>query len=130
MSTVRVCSEAVGFNDGLAFDACLRTSCPLAVLIFSLAFAGCAPHARIVNETPTGGTVIYTYVKEQDVVSSPSRKDALRLLDEKCPSGYRVSREGRSPSVTQAIDNAWKGQVSRDGQVSLENHWAIQFSCK
>ena len=107
----------------------LRT--PLAVLIVcSFALASCIPHAQIVNETATGGTALYSYVEEQDVLTSPGRKDALLLLDEKCPAGYRIVREGEIPRVDLAVDRAWMGQLSRDGQVSREKRWAIQFSCK
>ena len=95
-----------------------------------LSFVGCAQSARLVNETATGGTVIYPYIDEQDVLTSRGRKEALRLLDEKCPTGYRISREGRIAQVDQAVDRAWMGQVSRDGQPNLEKRWAIQFFCK
>ena len=103
----------------------------LAVLIvFSFTLASCIPHAQIVNETSTGGTAVYTYVEEQDVLTSPGRKDALLLLEEKCPAGYRISGEGEIPRIDQAVDRAWMGQLSRDGQVSREKRWAIQFACK
>ena len=100
------------------------------LIVLSLTFASCASNAQIVNETAGGGTVLYSYVEEQDVLTSPGRKDALRLLGEKCPTGYRISREGEVPRIDQAVDRAWMGQVSRDGQVSREKRWAIQFSCK
>jgi len=100
------------------------------LIVVSLALASCIPHAQIVNETATGGTVLYSYIEEQDVLTSPERTDALRLLDEKCPAGYRISREGEVPRVDQAVDRAWMGQLSRDGQVSREKRWAIQFACK
>jgi hypothetical protein len=100
------------------------------LVVFSFTLASCAPNAQIVNETATGGTVFYSYVEEQDVLTSPGRQDALRLLGEKCPAGYRIAREGEVPRVDQAVDRAWMGQVSRDGQVSREKRWAIQFSCK
>ena len=102
----------------------------IALLVFSFSLASCLPHAQIVNETATGGTVLYSYVEEQDVLISPGRKDALLLLEEKCPAGYRIAREGEVPRVDQAVDRAWMGQVSRDGQVSREKRWAIQFTCK
>lgn len=102
----------------------------LVLVVFSFTLASCVPSARIVNETATGGTVLYSYVQEQDVLTSPGRKDALRLLGEKCPAGYRISREGEVPRIDQAVDRAWMGQVSRDGQVSLEKNWAILFACK
>lgn len=100
------------------------------LVVLSLTLASCAPNAQFVNETATGGAVLYSYIEEQDVLTSPGRQDALRLLEDKCPAGYRISREGEVPRVDQAVDRAWMGQVSRDGQVSREKRWAIQFSCK
>ena len=100
------------------------------LIVLSLTLASCAPNAQVVNETATGGTVLYSYVEEQDVLTSPGRQDALRLLEEKCPAGYRISREGEVPKVDQVVDRAWMGQLSRDGQVSREKRWAIQFACK
>ena len=102
----------------------------LVLVVVSFTLASCIPNAQIVNETATGGTVLYSYVEEQDVLTSPGRKDALLLLEEKCPAGYRISREGEVPRVDQAVDRAWMGQLSRDGQVSREKRWAIQFACK
>lgn len=102
----------------------------LVLIVSSFTLASCIPQAQIVNETATGGTVLYSYVEEQDVLTSPGRKDALLLLEEKCPAGYRISREGEVPRVDQAVDRAWMGQLSRDGQVSREKRWAMQFACK
>ena len=102
----------------------------IVLVVCSLALASCVSHAEIVNETATGGTILYSYVEEQDVLTSSGRQDALRLLGEKCPTGYRISREGEVPRVDQAVDRAWMGQLSRDGQVSRERRWAIQFTCK
>lgn len=100
------------------------------VVVVSFTLASCAPNAQIVNETATGGTVFYSYVEEQDVLTSPGRQDALRLLGEKCPAGYRISREGEVPRIDPAVDRAWMGQISSNGQVSREKRWAIQFACK
>ena len=100
------------------------------LIVLSLTLASCAPNAQLVNETATGGTALYSYVEEQDVLTSPGRQDALRLLGERCPAGYRISREGEVPRIEQAVDRAWMGQLSSNGQVSREKRWAIQFSCK
>ena len=100
------------------------------LIVFLFTFASCAPNAQLVNETATGGAVLYSYIEEQDVLTSPGRKDALRLLGEKCPAGYRISREGEAPRVVQAVDRAWMGQISSNGQVSREKRWAILFACK
>ena len=102
----------------------------IVLIVFSFTLASCASNAQLVNETATGGTVLYSYIEEQDVLTSPERHDALLLLEEKCPAGYRISREGEVPNVDQAVDRAWMGQLSRDGQVSREKRWAIQFACK
>ena len=102
----------------------------IVLVVFSFTLASCIPNAQLVNETATGGAVLYSYIEEQDVLTSPGRQDALRLLGDKCPAGYRISREGEVPRVDQAVDRAWMGQISRDGQVSREKRWAIQFSCK
>lgn len=91
---------------------------------------GCASSATLLTESDHGGTVVYSYFDDQDVLSSASRRDALRLLDAKCPGGYRVSREGQIPQISRAVDQTWKGQVSGNGQVSREKQWAIQFICK
>ena len=95
-----------------------------------VAFTHCASNARILNETESGGTVVYTYFEERDVLSSAGRTDALRLIDEKCPAGYRVSQEGQLAQINRAVDRAWMGQISRDGQPSREKRWAVQFVCK
>ena len=100
------------------------------LVVSSLTLASCASNVHLVNETAAGGTVVYPYIEEQDVLSSPERRDALRLLSEKCLAGYRISREGEVPSIDQAVDRAWMGQMSRDGQVSRERRWAILFACK
>ena len=107
-----------------------RKDSVLVLLIVSVALVSCASNVQIVNETATGGTVLYPYIEEQDVLTSQERRDALRLLEEKCPAGYHISREGEVPRIDQAVDRAWMGQISRDGQVSREKHWAILFACK
>ena len=102
----------------------------LLLMVVWLGIVSCLTSVRIVDETVTGGTVIYPYYEEQDVLTSPARRDALHLLDEKCPTGYRISREGQIAQINQAVDRAWMGQVSRDGQSNREKRWAIQFACK
>lgn len=102
----------------------------VALVGLSLTLASCGPNVQLVDETATGGTVLYPYIEEQDVLSSQERRDALRLISDKCPAGYRISREGEVARIDQAVDRAWMGQISRDGQVSRERRWAILFTCK
>jgi hypothetical protein len=95
-----------------------------------VALGACTSPARLITENPEGGTVVYAYIDERDILSSSNRQAALALIDRKCPRGHQLVREGQVPRVTQAVDKAWQGQMSRDGQVSLEKDWAIQFACK
>lgn len=74
--------------------------------------------------------MVYPYTEEQDVLTSQERRDAIRLLSEKCPAGYRISHEGEVSRIGQGVDRAWMGQISRDGQASREKRWAILFTCK
>jgi hypothetical protein len=101
-----------------------------AITMLSFTITSCASNAQIANETATGGTVLYLYTNDQEVLASAGRRDALRLLEKKCPTGYTISREGRISLIDKAVDKAWMGQVSRDGQPSREKRWAIQFVCK
>lgn len=91
---------------------------------------GCGSSAKLLTESENGGIVVYPYFEDQDVLSSTSRRDALRLLEAKCPGGYRVSKEGQIPRISRDVDQTWKGQISSDGQVSREKQWGLQFVCK
>ena len=103
---------------------------PIAGIAYVMLLSGCASSAKLLSESENGGTVVYPYFDDLDVLSSTSRRDALRLLETKCPGGYRVSREGQIPRISRAVDETWKGAVSGNGQVSYEKQWAIQFTCK
>jgi len=99
------------------------------LVVFSFLLASCTPNARIVNESSTGGTVLYSYVEAYDVLTSSGRKDAIRLLDEKCPTGTALlGREKFPESAKLWIERGWDS--IRGWQVSREKDWAIQFVCK
>jgi hypothetical protein len=86
--------------------------------------AGCGHEASLQRETSTGGLVSYPIQTDADVLSSAGRRDALRLMKEKCPQGSRVLKEGEIPKVSQAADRAWRGQMGTD------RIWGIQFACE
>lgn len=85
---------------------------------------GCGHEASLQRETSTGGLVIYPIQNDSDVLSSGGRRDALRLMKDKCPHGSRVTKEGEVPKVSQAADRAWRGQMGTD------RLWGIQFTCE
>jgi hypothetical protein len=85
--------------------------------------AGCANNATLVRDTSEGGLVSYAYQTEGQVFASSGRRDAFRLIAEKCPNGSRIIREGEIPKVSKAADRAWRGQMGAD------RLWGVQFEC-
>ena len=97
----------------------------LMMLVFAIFVGGgCGHEASLRHETTTGGLVTYPIQNDADVLSSAGRRDALRLMEEKCPNGSRVTKEGEVPKVSQAADRAWRGQMGTD------RLWGIQFTCE
>jgi hypothetical protein len=99
------------------------------VLVFVFAFcggllSGCGHDARLVRDTTTGGLVSYPFQTEADILSSDGRRDAFRLIRDKCPQGSRLLKEGELPKVSQSADRLWRGQMGTD------RIWGIQFACE
>jgi hypothetical protein len=89
-----------------------------------IGLASCGYDASLQRETPTGGLVTFSIQSEADVFSSDGRRDALRIMQEKCPSGVQIVKEGEVPKVSRAADRAWGPQIGTD------RIWGIQFTCK
>lgn len=85
---------------------------------------GCTHEASLQRETLQGGLVAFSIQSEADVLSSAGRRDALRVMEEKCPSGVRIIKEGEIPKVSKAADRVWGPQIGTDRK------WGIQFECK
>jgi len=101
-----------------------RGVCPALVLcVAGAAVAGCGHEASLTRETETGGVVTFPIQSEGDVLSSAGRRDALRVIADKCPNGSRIVKEGEIPKVSKAADRNWGGQMGTD------RIWGIQFTC-
>jgi hypothetical protein len=96
----------------------------LAALLVSV--SGCSEGAKLARETDSGGVVTYLYREDRGgVLGSRYRRDALRIVEKKCPGGYSIVREGEA-------------QGSRSGAGIMEGtedetsgrRWALQFRCK
>ena len=75
--------------------------------------------------------MIYPISNDTDILSSRARQDALRLMDNKCPTGYTVTTQGEVPFLDKNIDRAWSAQMSRNVQdKQLDKMWGIEFLCK
>ena len=88
------------------------------------ACSACGGGVTLVRDTPTGGLVTYPFQNEVDVLTSSERRDAMELINRKCPAGSKVQKEGEIPKVSRAADRAWRGQMGG------ERLWGIQFTCE
>lgn len=96
----------------------------LRVLILALAAGSCGHQASLTRESTTGGIVTFPIQAEADILSSAGRRDALRVMKDKCPHSFRIVKEGELPKVSQTADRLWRGQISTD------RIWGIQFTCE
>jgi len=102
----------------------LRTLDVTAALVLVWACSACGAGVTLVRDTPTGGLVTYPFQNEVDVLTSSERRDAMELINRKCPAGFKVQKEGEIPKVSRAADRAWRGQMGGD------RVWGIQFTCQ
>lgn len=86
--------------------------------------ASCGYDASLQRESQNGGLVTFSVQSDADVLSSAGRRDALRIMEEKCPSGVQIVKEGEVPKVSRAADRAWGPQIGTN------RLWGIQFTCK
>lgn len=87
--------------------------------------AGCSDAVTLTRETESGGVVTYLFKAERGgPMGSPHRKEALKVMEKKCPSGYAVIKAGEVPSYSSLS--------SVEGQEGEETgrRWGIQFRCK
>jgi len=86
---------------------------------------GCSDAVRMAHETETGGVVTYLYKEERGgPMGSPHRKEALKMIDKKCPAGYIVLRDGEVKGTPMI--SSQEGQSEEDSG----RRWGIQFRCK
>ena len=97
-----------------------------AVWLFTLVLvSGCSDAVQMTHETEQGGVVTYIFKEDRGgPMGSPHRKAALKLIDEKCPSGYTVVRDGvmRGYGSMSSVEG-------QEGEVT-GRRWGIQFRCK
>ena len=99
------------------------TMCPL-FLMMSVCLTHCGHDATLTRETATGGVATWSVQSDADILSSAGRRDALRLMKDKCPNGSRIIKEGEIPKVSATADRLWRGQMGYD------RIWGIQFTCE
>jgi hypothetical protein len=84
---------------------------------------GCSETVKLVQETDSGGVVVYPYKGDNPLVSS-TRHKALDLIQEKCPHGYTVLKEGQTTPLRRVYEHAGAPEA-----IELKR-WAIKFQCR
>lgn len=95
------------------------------VLALCLILSACGDGAILVKEADRGGVVVYPYRPEQGTLLSSFRKDAMRLMDEKCPGGHTIVREGETKGRLRQAS-----PIAGSSDVVEERRWGIQFECR
>lgn len=79
----------------------------------------------LIQETESGGVVVYLYKEDRGgAVGSPHRREALTVMEKKCPSGYAILREGEVLGYA-----TMSGREGTEGEIS-GRRWGLQFQCK
>lgn len=103
----------------------MKSRSRVSLLAMLVAFSGCGEGAMLVKDLDTGGVVVYPYRTEQGNLLSSFRKEAVHLMEQQCPGGYTIIREGESKGrLRQASPLAGSNDVVE------ERRWGIQFQCK
>jgi hypothetical protein len=94
----------------------------LALLVISV---GCSQAVLLTHETEQGGVATYLFEEDRGgPMGSPHRRDALKVIEKKCSSGYSILNDGEvqgysSMSSVQGAEGEATGR-----------RWGIQFRCK
>ena len=87
--------------------------------------AGCSDAVTLVKETATSGVVTYLFKEERGgPMGSPHRKDALKVMEKKCPSVYVVLKEGEVQGY-----GSMSSVEGQEGEAT-GRRWGMQFICK
>ncbi len=102
----------------------LRSRSKLLCIASLLLSAGCSDAVHMTHETEQGGVVTYLFKEDRGgPMGSPHRKTALKLIDEKCHSGYTVVRDGEVRGSSMSAAEGQEGEITN-------RRWGIQFRCK
>jgi hypothetical protein len=65
--------------------------------------SGCAEGARFLEVNESGGIVAYPLKKDREsIYTSRFRAEALKMIEDHCPKGYRITREGETQGETRS----------------------------
>ena len=97
----------------------------LCICVVAAFLTGCSDAVQLMHETDNGGLVTFLFKEDRGgPMGSPHRKEALKLLDKKCPAGYTVMREGEMRGY-----GSMSSVEGQEGEVT-GRRWGMQFRCK
>jgi hypothetical protein len=94
-------------------------------LVVLVANVGCSQAVSLTHKTETGGVVTYLFEEDRGgPMGSAHRRDAFKVIEERCPSGYSILKDGevQGYSSMSSVQGA-EGEASG-------RRWGIQFRCK
>ncbi len=105
-------------------DSRCRVSLGVSAALVCAWLAGCSDAVTLTRETDTGGVVTYLFKEDRGgPMGSPHRREALKVMEQKCPSGYTVIKDGEVPSYGMSSVEGQEGE-------STWRRWGVQFRCK
>lgn len=87
--------------------------------------AGCGEGVKLVQETESGGVVIYPFRGENGYLLSPLRAEALQLIEKRCAGRYSIVKEGEAKGRSRLA-----GPVEGAEEVIRERRWGLKFQCR
>ncbi len=103
----------------------MKTWSRVCVRFSLLILSGCGEGALLVQDFQTGGVVVYPYRAEQGTMLSSFRKEAIAIIEGKCPLGYTIVREGETKGRLRQAS-----PIGGTNDIVEERRWGIQFQCK
>ena len=74
-------------------------------LLTLLLWSGCSDAVQMTHETEQGGVVTFLFKEDRGgPMGSPHRKDALKLIDRKCPGRIRGGAGWRDERLQQHVE--------------------------
>jgi hypothetical protein len=97
----------------------------LVSVVVTLACAGCSDAVSLTRDTRTGGVVTYLFKEDRGgPMVSPHRREAIKVMEKKCPAGYTVLKDGEVRGY-----GSMSSVEGEEGEAT-GRRWGIQFRCK
>jgi hypothetical protein len=103
----------------------IKRGTSLAWLVLWLVCAGCSQAVMLTHETENGGVVTYLFKEDRGgPMGSPHRREAIQVMEKKCPSGYTILKDGEVQGYS-----SMSSVEGSEGEI-IGRRWGMQFRCK